>query len=134
MYGVIIVLCIGIVTSIVMLVSRPEQPIYVEDEDYVEDEEIVMVDSDPEPEETVSIEPVERLMIIGDNVNVRSIPSTDGSRLGSAYRGYDFEYLGMDDSGEWFKITYDGSTGYIFKDFGEIKTMYMSEDGSYLEY
>lgn len=138
MYGVIIVLCIGIGTSIFMLINRPEDVMNVDgaiDSEYVPDD-IVMIEetTSEEPSGETKIEPVDRVVITGDNVNVRSAASTEADRLGSAYRGYDFEYLGDDESGEWFMITYDGKTGFVFKDFGTIKTMYLGEDGSYLEY
>ena len=142
MYGVIIVLIIGIVVSASMLLTRPE--VVVEDES--ESEEVVregyfQSSSGQIPDETegmseesnVQSEPVDRVVITGDNINVRSGPSTESDRLGSCYNGYDFEYLGTEDD-EWFKIKYNGEIGYIFSDYGVIKKMCLEADGSYSLY
>lgn len=50
-------------------------------------------------------------------VSIRKEPSTDGQKLGSAYKGDTFEFLG--EEGEWSKIKYDGQTAYIKSEFVE---------------
>lgn len=49
------------------------------------------------------------------NVNVRSQASQDSERLGSAPAGSSYNLL--EDQGEWYKIDYNGTTGYVKAEF-----------------
>ena len=51
----------------------------------------------------------------GINVNVRSGPGTGYSVLGSVSTGQSFSVTGV--SGGWYKISYNGATGYISSDY-----------------
>ncbi len=131
MQGVIIVLVIAIVFVTIKLIIRPEEVPVVElpSEEVSEVESVV--EEVPEPEPEVVIE--ERVRIINDNINVRSGPGTDYDRLGSAYTGYDFEFVEQLDEG-WTKIVYDGQMAYVYSEYVEIIPMVLEEDGSYSEY
>ena len=83
--------------------------------------------SEPEPELVIE----QRVRMISDNINVRSGPGTDFDRLGSAYIGYDFEYV--EQLEEWTKIVYDGQMAYVYSEYVEIIPMVLQEDGSYTE-
>lgn len=121
MYGVIIFLCIGIGIFSLKLVSRNKQAPEIEEESEVE-----VVSEEPESEEE-QIEVVDRVRITNDNINVRSGPSTESERLGSAYSSYTYEYLGNADEG-WVKIMYDGKEAYVFGEYVEIVPMYYNEN------
>ncbi|MBQ8245925.1 MAG: SH3 domain-containing protein [Lachnospiraceae bacterium] len=130
MQGVIIVLVIAIVFVIIKIQIRPEElpvsEIPSEDVSEINSEEIEI--SEPEPEPVIE----QRVRMISDNINVRSGPGTDYERLGSAYIGYDFEYVEQLD--EWTKIIYDGKMAYVYSEYVEIIPMVLQEDGSYTEY
>lgn len=130
MQGVIIVLVIAIVFVSIRLVLRPdiveEEPI---SEVASEPEQIVEEVSEPEPEVVVE----ERVRIVNDNINVRSGPGTDFDRLGSAYNGYDFEFVEQLEEG-WTKIIYDGQMAYVYSEYVEIIPMVLDEEGNYTEY
>ena len=51
----------------------------------------------------------------GDSINVRSGPGTDYSRVDTVAEGKQVEIIGS--SGNWYKISYGGTTGYIRSDF-----------------
>ncbi len=130
MQGVIIVLVIAIVFVSIRLVLRPD---IVEEEPMSEvasePEQIVEEVSEPEPEVVVE----ERVRIVNDNINVRSGPGTDFDRLGSAYNGYDFEFVEQLEEG-WTKIVYDGQMAYVYSEYVEIIPMVLDEEGNYTEY
>lgn len=56
-----------------------------------------------------------RGIITGDCVNVRSIPSTDGSIVTKVYAGNLVDLISLED--DWYAVSYDGQTGYIRSDF-----------------
>lgn len=133
MYGVIICLLVGIVVCIVRITIRPkvEKP-----EEFnlsvlntIDDDEVIEV---VDKKEQVHIEVHDRARITEDNINVRSGPSTDYERLGTAYRGFDFEIL--DSSSDWIKIKYDDKEAYIYSEFVEIVPMFLNDMGEYEEY
>ena len=131
MQGVIIVLVIAIVFVTIKLIIRPEEVPVAElpSEEVSEVESVVEEISEPEPEVVIE----ERVRIVNDNINVRSGPGTDYERLGSAYTGYDFEFVEQLDEG-WTKIVYDGQMAYVYSEYVEIIPMVLEEDGSYSEY
>lgn len=49
------------------------------------------------------------------NVNVRSQASQESERLGSAQAGSSYKLL--EDQGDWYKIDYDGKTGFVKAEF-----------------
>lgn len=49
------------------------------------------------------------------NVNVRSEASQDSDRIGSAQSGTSYNLL--EDQGEWYKIDFNGTTGYVKAEF-----------------
>lgn len=59
------------------------------------------------------------------SVNVRTGPSTDYQRIGSAYMENNYDVVAILDNG-WTKIIYDGQTGYISSDYVkyQVKTIY----------
>ncbi len=130
MQGVIIVLVIAIVFVIIQIKLKPEQEVIAEipseELSEIASEEIEV--SEPEPELVIE----QRVRMISDNINVRSGPGTDFDRLGSAYIGYDFEYV--EQLEEWTKIVYDGQMAYVYSEYVEIIPMVLQEDGSYTEY
>lgn len=131
MQGVIIVLVIAIVFVIIKLAIRPDELPVAElpSEEVSEVESVVEEISEPEPEIVIE----ERVRIVNDNINVRSGPGTEYERLGSAYTGYDFEFVEQLDEG-WTKIVYDGQMAYVYSEYVEIIPMVLEEDGSYSEY
>lgn len=130
MQGVIIVLVIAIVFVSIKLVARPDEVPVTE----VESESISEVASVTEEVSEAEPEPVieQRVRMTSDNINVRSGPGTDYERLGSAYIGYDFEFVEQLD--EWTKIVYDGKMAYVYSEYVEVIPMVLQEDGSYAEY
>ncbi len=131
MQGVIIVLVIAIVFVIVKIKLRPDEVPVTEvvSEEISEQESVVEEVSEPEPEIVV----VERVRIVNDNINVRSGPGTDYERLGSAYTGYDFEFVEQLEEG-WTKIIYDDREAYVYSEYVEIIPMVLDEEGNYTEY
>lgn len=131
MQGVIIVLVIAIVVVIIKIKLRPDEVPVAEivSEEVSEPESVIEEVSEPEPEVVV----VERARIIDDNINVRSGPGTDYERLGSAYSGYDFEFIEQLEEG-WTKIVYDDREAYVYSEYVEIIPMVLDEDGNYTEY
>lgn len=130
MQGVIIVLIIAIAFVSIKLITRPDEvPVTeVPSEEISEVASVIEEVSESEPE--VIIE--DRVRMIKDNINVRSGPGTDYERLGSAYIGYDFEFV--EQLEEWTKIVYDGQTAYVYSEYVEVIPMVLQEDGSYTEY
>lgn len=129
MQGVIIVLVIAIVVVAIKLVTRPEE-IPVVEVPSEEVSEVVSVEEVSEEEPELVIE--QRVRMINDNINVRSGPGTEYERLGSAYIGYDFEFV--EQLEEWTKIVYDGKMAYVYSEYVEVIPMVLQEDGTYTEY
>ncbi len=68
--------------------------------------EVVTTDVTAEPTGTVTAT---------TNVNVRSQASQESERLGSAQEGNSYNLL--EDQGEWYKIDYNGTTGFVKAEF-----------------
>ena len=64
----------------------------------------------------------------GTNVNVRAEASTSATVLGKINKGT--EYTVLDKTGEWFKISYNGATGFVFADYFEVTKADANIDGS----
>ena len=132
MYGVIIVLVIGIGVSAIKLVTRPKQPeVPVESSSQSPEASITFYEENTEAVDLADIVPFAR--VIDDNINVRSGPGTDYERYGSAYYGNTLEYISQSHNG-WTKILYDGEEAYIYSEYVELVPMVMNVDGEYTEY
>ena len=59
-------------------------------------------------------------IIIGDCVNVRNVPSTDGGILTKVYAGSTVDLLSME--GEWYAVSINGTRGYIRSDYIRLYT------------
>ena len=97
------------------------------------DEEEIQVAIEKEREK-VKIEVKDRARIIEDNVNIRSGPSTEYERVGSAYSGFDYEILSATETSGWIKIRYDDKPAYVFAEYVEIVPMFLNDMGEYEEY
>ncbi|MBR4965094.1 MAG: SH3 domain-containing protein [Lachnospiraceae bacterium] len=132
MQGVMIVLVLAIIVVTIKLILRPEAEEVPSEvvavEDYSEPESIPEVISEESSEQKTYT----RVRILKDNINVRSGPGTDYDRLGSAYAGYDFEYVEKANE-EWTKIIYDGKEAYIYTEYVELVEMYLNVDGKYID-
>lgn len=62
----------------------------------------------------VTAEPIGTITAL-TNVNVRSQASQESAKLGTAQAGTAYDLL--EDQGEWFKINYNGSTGFVKAEF-----------------
>lgn len=133
MQGVMIVLVLAIIVVSIKLILRPdevEEPSEVAavEEFYSEPESIPEVISEETTEQQIYM----RVRILKDNINVRSGPGTDYERLGSAYAGYDFEFVEQTNE-EWTKIIYDEREAYLFTEYVELVEMYLNVDGKYID-
>ena len=112
LYAINGMLAIAIVILIVLIAKRgpkPEEPVTasVSEDEYVEE----YVPEPEEPQDT-SVTVLVAVPTSTSSVNVRSGPSTDYQRIGSAYSDYDYEVITILDNG-WTKIYYEDVTGYI---------------------
>ena len=48
-----------------------------------------------------------------DSVNVRSLPSTDGNKIGSISKDEEVKVTGQCNETKWYRIEYNGKTGYV---------------------
>lgn len=51
------------------------------------------------------------------SLNVRTGPGKEYDSMGKVYSGNVVEVIGMDESEAWFKITYNGTEGYVSADY-----------------
>ncbi len=56
------------------------------------------------------------LAVHGD-MNVRAGPDTESARIGGATEGEQYQVTGKDGTGNWWRIDYDGQTGWIYAPF-----------------
>ena len=56
---------------------------------------------------------------VSEAISVRGGASTDAEKIGSAYNGDTYSITGED--GDWYKIDYKGSTGYVRKDLVSVQ-------------
>ncbi|MDE7323971.1 MAG: SH3 domain-containing protein [Lachnospiraceae bacterium] len=64
----------------------------------------------------VTVEPI-GTVTARTNVNVRSQPDQESAKLGTAQAGMTYDLL--EDQGEWFKVNYNGTTGFVKAEFFE---------------
>ena len=56
--------------------------------------------------------------LVGDDVRMRSKPATSADILGTYQTGTEMDVIGINNG--WYKVQYDGKTGYIRSDFFEM--------------
>ena len=85
----------------------------------VESETSTQTESEtPQPSEEPS-EPqytytdLNKTMYAKSSVNVRSLPSTDGEKLGGLSKGQEVSVTGQCNETGWYRINYNGGTGYV---------------------
>ena len=66
--------------------------------------------------------------VTGNDVNVRSAASTNASRLGSLNKGDVVAVTGIDNG--WYKISFNGKTGYVRSDYMTITKEALSSRGT----
>lgn len=76
-----------------------------------------------EPTETVEPEPqytytdLSQTMYAKQSVNVRSLPSTDGEKLGGLSNAQEVAVTGQCNETSWYRIDYNGSVGYVSNNY-----------------
>lgn len=66
--------------------------------------------------------------VSGTNVNVRAEANTSANVLGKINEGTEYTVLGKAD--DWFKISYNGETGFVFAEYFEVTKADANIDGS----
>ncbi|MDE0428466.1 MAG: SH3 domain-containing protein, partial [Caldilineaceae bacterium] len=51
---------------------------------------------------------------VDSDLNVRAGPGTEYDRIGGANAGEQFQITGKDETGEWFRLEFDGQNGWVF--------------------
>lgn len=51
---------------------------------------------------------------VDSDLNVRAGPGTEYGRIGGANAGEQFQITGKDETGEWFRLDFDGQNGWVF--------------------
>ena len=64
-----------------------------------------------------TITSLNKTMYAKQSVNVRDLPSTDGSKLGSLSSGQAVTVTGQCEETGWYRIVYDGATGYCSNNY-----------------
>lgn len=82
--------------------------IFEDREAYIKSDYLEVVTSE------VTVEPI-GTVTAQTNVNVRSQADQESAKLGTAQAGTTYELL--EEQGEWFKINYNGSTGFVKAEF-----------------
>ena len=65
--------------------------------------------------EKSQVEAATQTVTVTSRVNFRKGPSMNYSIMRKVYKGYKLTYLGK--NGNWIKVKYDGTTGYVYKDY-----------------
>ena len=65
--------------------------------------------------EKSQVEAATQTVTVTSRVNFRKGPSMNYSIMRKLYKGYKLTYLGK--NGNWIKVKYDGTTGYVYKDY-----------------
>ncbi|MCH1983996.1 SH3 domain-containing protein [Ruminococcus sp. OA3] len=115
--ALVFVLCTGIFTGCNPFplreeakVTQPKTPGQLEDE--AENAQNEGYDSDViAPDET----PDGTVMYCSSAVNVRTMPSTQGTVIGELTAGEKVTVTGKEDG--WYEIVFDGKTAYVYKDY-----------------
>ena len=71
----------------------------------------------PQPSEpqapTYTYTDLNKMMYAKSSVNVRSLPSTDGEKLGGLSKGQEVSVSGQCNETGWYRISYNGGVGYV---------------------
>lgn len=79
-----------------------------------EEPESEVVETTPEPEKPAyTYTDMDKTMYAKSSVNVRSLPSTDGEKLGGLSKAQEVHVTGQCNETDWYRIDYSGSTGYV---------------------
>ena len=73
-------------------------------------------DQDEGTSETVPA-PLDAVVTVGGDMNVRSGPGEEYDRIGGATAGETFRITGKNEDGEWWQIDFGGETGWIYAPF-----------------
>lgn len=65
--------------------------------------------------EISQVEAASQTITVISSVNFRKGPSKSYAKIKKLYKGYQLTYLGRD--GNWIKVKYNGTTGYVYKDY-----------------
>lgn len=81
----------------------------------------------PEPEATYTYKDMANIMYAKQAVNVRTLPSTDGERIGSLSADQEVKVIGQCIETGWYRILYNGvvayvSNNYLIDDVPEVET------------
>ncbi|MCQ2542054.1 MAG: SH3 domain-containing protein [Lachnospiraceae bacterium] len=126
-----VVLAFAIVILIAMIIKRGPKPMeeYQQTENQSIAEQIAASQEEDSVVEDIPEDTSESTLVCvptsSSGVNVRTGPSTDYQRIGSAYMENSYEIIAILDNG-WTKINYDGQTGYISSEYVtyQIRTVY----------
>ena len=91
-----------------------------------ESEIITEVETETQTESEVPSEPeapiytytdLNKTMYAKSSVNVRDLPSTDGSKLGGLSKAQEVHVTGQCNETNWYRIEYNGSVGYVSSNY-----------------
>lgn len=72
-----------------------------------------------QPAETTSSATITGKISVKDTVNVRASASESGDRIGTAYKGENYDLI-MEQADGWCKISFNGKTGYVKSEYVSI--------------
>lgn len=61
--------------------------------------------------------PLDAILTVGGDMNVRSGPGEEYDRIGGATAGEEFNITGVNEDGDWWQIGFDGEIGWIYAPF-----------------
>lgn len=134
--GILLAVNVILLFTIVILVikiagrgPRPEEPV-------VSANAVVSDNRPVASENTIEVEPQQSVTVlvaipnVTNSVNVRSGPSTDYERVGSAYADCEYEVIEIQSNG-WTKLYYDDVVGYISSEYLIYKNKVVFAEDSY---
>ena len=62
---------------------------------------------------------MDEVMFTTANLNVRSLPNTDGSKIGMFHKGAEVQVSGQCEETGWYRVDYDGQIGYVSNEYME---------------
>ena len=68
--------------------------------------------TEPSPD-GYTIKVLDKTMWATTGVNVRSLPSTEGTIIGGLVRGQEIKVTGQCNENDWYRVEYNGATGYV---------------------
>lgn len=78
-----------------------------------EETETAELTEEPEPEPQYTYTDMSATMYAKQSVNVRTLPSTDGERVGSLSTNQEITITGQCNETGWYRFEYNGSTAYV---------------------